>query len=101
MLSPWYSYKCRFEALYDFGQFIYCLEDENVKFVNNKIKQVDMEFEWEFESDYMLEDLKKLMMTINKEEAADLHVMYESLNYRAVYTGDRVPYEHLRQLMFQ
>jgi len=103
MSTPWYSYKCRVEALYDLGLFLHCMDDENVRLVNNKIEQshkAGQELHWEFESNYMLVDLKKLMMTVDAKEEGDLHVMYESLNYRAVYTGERVPYEHLRELMF-
>lgn len=89
MSQPWYSYKCRFEALCDFGLLMCNLEDEGVRFVKNEIKQWSGEFDWDFESNYELEDLKELMMRISEEKEGDLHVMYQSLNYRALYTGER------------
>jgi hypothetical protein len=77
--------------MYDVGMFFYCLEDEDVRIVNTKIEQCQgfCEFDWEFDSNYTLKELRELMMRISAENEGELHVMYESLNYKDLYTGER------------
>ena len=101
MSEPWYSYKCRVESLRDFGLFLHCKDDANVRFVNNNTNFIEFgqDLHWEFESNYKLEDLITLMVKVDVEEKLDLTVMYETLNYRAVYTGDRVSCDHLKEFI--
>jgi hypothetical protein len=55
------------------------MEYEDIRLVNNRMDAVGKEFDWEFESDYNLKDLRKLMMKINAEHEEDLHVNYKEI----------------------
>ena len=87
----WYSYKCRAETLYDVSAFIYTIHQERyeaIRLLNTIITDIKGSFEWEFDSDKTLDELRETIKKVDKE-VGDLHVMYESLNYRGVYTGER------------
>lgn len=44
---------------------------------------------WEFLSDLSLEEIRAQMKSYSKQETADIHIMYESLNDLNLYDGTR------------
>jgi len=45
-------------------------------------------FVWEFDSDRTLEELVDMIKTINDEHTLDIHRLYQTINYRAVYNDE-------------
>ena len=87
----YYSYKLRSECLLDIGVFICAIhkpefEEYNISIWDTIIKDKGWcMFEWEFDSNVTLEDLRDIFKKINVD---DIHRMVETLNYRDVYTGE-------------
>lgn len=85
----WYSYKLRSECLFDISAFICAIHDQefkdyNIILLNTIIKDTKDSFEWEFDSNLTLEELRDIFTRVDVQ---DLHVMLSTLNYRAIYTG--------------
>jgi hypothetical protein len=93
MQKTWYSYKLRSECFYDICAFGCAIhepefEQDEIRLLNTIIKDVDMSFEWEFDSNLTLEELRDVFTRVNNVGVEDLHRMVQTLNYKAVYTGE-------------
>lgn len=79
------SYKCRFELTGDMDEAIRVLENNNIDII--EIRRGTNPFnddEWEFMS---FAPLNKLIEVLKK--GMDLHIIYESLELKENYTGER------------
>ena len=90
------NYKCRAEFLYDISLLIYKLyeypEYENIRILKTIILVEMGEYTWEFGSNKTLEELIEMITTINDDNNADLHRLYETINYKDLYNGDCIRY---------
>lgn len=88
----WYSYKCRAEHFRDIAEFYVKIyeyaEYEDIRILNTIIVDEKDAFVWEFDSDRTLEELVDMFKTINHDHELDIHRLYETINYRAVYNDE-------------
>lgn len=88
----WYSYKCRAENFRDIAEFYVKIYDyveyEDIRILNTIIVDEKDAFVWEFDSDRTLEELVDMIKTINDEHTLDIHRLYQTINYRAVYNDE-------------
>jgi hypothetical protein len=90
--KQWFSYKCRAECLYDIAHIIYKLyeytEYSDIRILNTKIVDQSGSFLWKFDSDRTLEELLKMIKRIDHDNNGDLHRLYQTINYKAVYNEE-------------
>jgi hypothetical protein len=78
-------YKCRFELTCDVDEAILMISMNRIKIKTIKRGNCPLnDDEWEFESETSLEELIGAM-----KDGQDLHVIYQSLQLKDDYTGER------------
>jgi hypothetical protein len=91
-----YHYKCRADSICEICKFIIWAVEKNIdnnsnfRFGSSKIESLGI-FEgtiWEFKSNLKHQEIISLLKKAEKE-IYDLHIMYETLTYFEIYTGER------------
>jgi hypothetical protein len=92
MSKHWYSYKCRAEQFRDIAELFIKIYDypdyKDIRILNTIIVDEKDAFVWEFDSDRTLEELVDMIKTINDEHTLDIHRLYQTINYKAVYNDE-------------
>jgi hypothetical protein len=88
--DSFHAYKLRAEFWIDFGRFIHSplLDNTGIAFANVERSDDAMEIVWSFECNRTLYEILIIMADVN-DEVHDLHVMIETLEYKADFTGER------------
>ena len=68
--------------IYDYAEY------EDIRILNTIIVDEKDAFVWEFDSDRTLEELVDMIKTINDEHTLDIHRLYQTINYKAVYNDE-------------
>lgn len=90
----WYSYKCRAECFRDIAEFYVRIYDypayEDIRILNTIIVDEKDAIVWEFDSDRTLEELINMFKKIDHDHELDIHRLYQTINYRAVYNDELI-----------
>ncbi|KAJ3131563.1 hypothetical protein HK100_006238 [Physocladia obscura] len=85
-----HTYKLRAEGWTDFCRFIHSplLDNTSITFANVERSDDAFDTVWSFECNRTLHEMLLIMENVNTE-VHDLHVMIETLQYKAQFTGER------------
>lgn len=93
-----FTYKCRAECQFDIDTFCQWSKEKNYLIIveNNTSYLVLPDTELTFSSNLDLYQIKKIMYECTEIGKAELHVMYETVQYVLQYTGIRT-YSYFNQ----